>query len=138
MSLVSCLLVVLPAHAGVLGMGQPAQTPGSGGIDKALLRRIAAWLAAEGLDDIRLRAYLDYACRDDYGAGLDTVSAWAGLHYFACRHGFDAPGEPAALGGLWANLGAATNDLPPPSGAAAEGTTSTTTLWPPTDPGSTQ
>ena len=40
------LLVVLPAHAGVLGMGQPAQTPGSGGIDKALLRRIVAWLAA--------------------------------------------------------------------------------------------
>lgn len=53
----------------------------------------AAWLAAEGLDDARLLGYLDYACRDDYGAGLATVSAWAGLHYFASRHGFHAPGD---------------------------------------------
>ena len=30
---------------------------------------------------------LEYATRDDYGAGLDQVSAWAGLHYFACRDG---------------------------------------------------
>jgi monoamine oxidase len=35
-----------------------------------------------------LRWYLDYCCRDDYVAGIDTVSAWAGLHYFASRHGF--------------------------------------------------
>jgi predicted NAD/FAD-dependent oxidoreductase len=53
----------------------------------------AAWLLAEGLDDERLLAYLDYACRDDYGAGLATVSAWAGIHYFASRHGFRAPGD---------------------------------------------
>jgi monoamine oxidase len=53
----------------------------------------AAWLKAEGLDDERLLAYLDYACRDDYGAGLATVSAWAGIHYFASRHGFRAPGD---------------------------------------------
>jgi monoamine oxidase len=51
----------------------------------------AHWLAREGLDDALLRGYLDYACRDDYGAGIDTVSAWAGLHYFASRHGFQAP-----------------------------------------------
>ena len=54
------------------------------------------WLAREGLDDPLLRWYLDYACRDDYGAGLDEVSAWAGLHYFASRHGFQAPGDDAA------------------------------------------
>ncbi|MFO1218396.1 MAG: FAD-dependent oxidoreductase [Burkholderiaceae bacterium] len=53
----------------------------------------AAWLDRQGLHDPRLRWYLDYACRDDYGAGLDTVSAWAGLHYFASRHGFHAPGN---------------------------------------------
>jgi hypothetical protein len=41
-----------------------------------------------------LRWYLDYCCRDDYGAGLATVSAWAGLHYFASRHGFSVPGQP--------------------------------------------
>jgi hypothetical protein len=55
----------------------------------------AQWLAQEQLDDAKLRWYLDYACRDDYGAGLDTVSAWAGLHYFASRHGFQAPGDDA-------------------------------------------
>ncbi len=53
----------------------------------------AAWLAAEGFDDPRLLWYLDYACRDDYGAGLAVVSAWAGLHYFASRHGFQAAGD---------------------------------------------
>jgi monoamine oxidase len=51
------------------------------------------WLDREGLDDVHLRWYLDYACRDDYGAGTAVVSAWAGLHYFASRHGFAAPGE---------------------------------------------
>jgi monoamine oxidase len=53
----------------------------------------ATWLAQQGVDDPHLRWYLDYCCRDDYGAGADTVSAWAGLHYFASRHGFHAPGE---------------------------------------------
>ena len=52
-----------------------------------------AWLAQEGLEDAHLRWYLDYCCRDDYGAGVDRVSAWAGIHYFASRHGFHAPGE---------------------------------------------
>jgi predicted NAD/FAD-dependent oxidoreductase len=53
----------------------------------------AAWLKAEDLADEHLLAYLDYCCRDDYGAGLEAVSAWAGLHYFASRHGFRATGE---------------------------------------------
>ena len=51
------------------------------------------WLDAQGLTDPALRWYLDYACRDDYGAGAGAVSAWAGIHYFASRHGFPAPGE---------------------------------------------
>ncbi|WP_024539776.1 NAD(P)-binding protein [Comamonas badia] len=51
------------------------------------------WLAREGFDDAHLRWYLDYCCRDDYGAGSARVSAWAGIHYFASRHGFEAPGE---------------------------------------------
>ena len=51
------------------------------------------WLTRQGLDDPHLRWYLDYCCRDDYGAGIATVSAWAGIHYFASRHGFHAPGE---------------------------------------------
>ena len=55
-----------------------------------------AWLQQQGLDDAHLRWYLDYCCRDDYGAGTARVSAWAGIHYFASRHGFHAPGEAAA------------------------------------------
>ncbi|MEN9374130.1 MAG: hypothetical protein RIR79_1682 [Pseudomonadota bacterium] len=50
-----------------------------------------AWLDREKLTDGYLRWYLDYCCRDDYGAGIGTVSAWAGIHYFASRHGFHAP-----------------------------------------------
>lgn len=55
-----------------------------------------AWLQREQLTDPHLRWYLDYCCRDDYGAGLATVSAWAGLHYFASRHGFGGPDEAPA------------------------------------------
>ena len=55
----------------------------------------ASWLSRHGLHDASLLWYLDYACRDDYGAGLQAVSAWAGLHYFASRHGFAAPGDDA-------------------------------------------
>jgi monoamine oxidase len=55
-----------------------------------------AWLAQHQLTDTHLRWYLDYCCRDDYGAGLGSVSAWAGLHYFASRHGFRAPGRGEA------------------------------------------
>jgi phytoene dehydrogenase-like protein len=59
----------------------------------------AQWLDAQQLTDARLRWYLDYACRDDYGAGLHAVSAWAGIHYFASRHGFHAPGDGGGGGG---------------------------------------
>lgn len=52
-----------------------------------------AYLDQHGLTDRHLRWYLDYCCRDDYGAGIATVSAWAGIHYFASRHGFHAPGS---------------------------------------------
>ncbi len=61
----------------------------------ALAMPFVAYLEAQGLDDPHLRWYLDYCCRDDYGAGIDTVSAWAGIHYFAARHGFAAPGDKA-------------------------------------------
>lgn len=54
-----------------------------------------AYLDQNGLTDAHLRWYLDYCCRDDYGAGIATVSAWAGIHYFASRHGFHAPGTEA-------------------------------------------
>jgi hypothetical protein len=34
-----------------------------------------------------LRWFVNYCCRDDYGAGIEHVSAWAGTHYFASRDG---------------------------------------------------
>ena len=45
----------------------------------------AEWLAREGYRSPTLLWYLDYCCRDDYGAGAAQVSAFAGLHYFAAR-----------------------------------------------------
>lgn len=71
------------------------RVPLTGGTRALWALSFAQWLDRQGLDDAYLRGYLDYACRDDYGAGLARVSAWAGLHYFASRHGFPAPGEAA-------------------------------------------
>ncbi len=51
----------------------------------------SVWLDSKGYTAAALRWYLDYCCRDDYGASAAQVSAWAGLHYFASRHGFHAP-----------------------------------------------
>jgi glycine/D-amino acid oxidase-like deaminating enzyme len=45
----------------------------------------AAWLAEHGFDSKPLLWYMNYACRDDYGALASGVSAWAGLHYFSSR-----------------------------------------------------
>ncbi|RPD45298.1 FAD-dependent oxidoreductase [Hymenobacter sediminis] len=47
----------------------------------------AAYLDQEGFTSPHLRWYLDYSCKDDYGATAAQVSAWAGLHYFASRKG---------------------------------------------------
>ncbi|HEY0022970.1 MAG TPA: FAD-dependent oxidoreductase [Longimicrobium sp.] len=46
---------------------------------------MAAWLAGRGYRSAALRWYVDYACRDDYGARVEDTSAWAGVHYFASR-----------------------------------------------------
>lgn len=43
------------------------------------------WLDQNNYHSATLRWYLNYCCRDDYGQGIDQVSAWAGLHYFASR-----------------------------------------------------
>lgn len=76
----------LPAHRSVW-------TPELAALDRLTFAR---WLAQQGFDDSQLLWYLDYCCRDDYGAGAASVSAWAGLHYFASRHGFHAPGDESA------------------------------------------
>lgn len=43
------------------------------------------WMRAQGWDSARLHWYVDYCCRDDFGAHSADVSAWAGVHYFASR-----------------------------------------------------
>jgi hypothetical protein len=48
------------------------------------------WLVARGYNAPSLHTWLDYVCRDEYGAGPEQVSAWAGLHYFAGRGGHAA------------------------------------------------
>jgi len=52
------------------------------------------WLDELGLDSPRLRWYVNYACRDDYGMTLDQTSAWAGIFYFASRIGGDGKSRP--------------------------------------------
>ena len=73
-----------------LPTARAAWTAGHAALDATTF---AQWLDRKGIDDPGLRWYLDYACLDDYGAGSAVVSAWAGLHYFASRHGFAAPGD---------------------------------------------
>ncbi len=46
---------------------------------------MAEWLAREGFTSPRLKWLVDYACRDDYGATAQHISAWAGLWYFCAR-----------------------------------------------------
>lgn len=47
---------------------------------------MADYLRAKGwYESPALRWYVNYCCRDDYGAGIEKVSAWAGVHYFASR-----------------------------------------------------
>ncbi len=53
---------------------------------------MAAWMAAHNFTSDRLRWWVEYACRDDYGATMAGTSAWAALFYFAARK--EQPGEP--------------------------------------------
>jgi len=43
------------------------------------------WLRQQGFDSRLLDWYMNYACRDDYGALASDTSAWAGIHYFSSR-----------------------------------------------------
>ena len=43
------------------------------------------WMNQRGFVSPRLRWWVDYACRDDYGMTMEQTSAWAGLFYFCSR-----------------------------------------------------
>lgn len=63
------------------------RTPWSAGLTALDGITFADWLARHGIRSSEVLWWLDYACRDDYGAGSSRVSAWAGLQYLSSRHG---------------------------------------------------
>jgi phytoene dehydrogenase-like protein len=72
----------------------------SAGRHRALDRMsMAAWLDERGFTSWRLRWFVDYACRDDYGCSVEQTSAFAGLHHFLGR-GLEQNREGALL--TWA------------------------------------
>lgn len=58
---------------------------------------MAQYLEQQGWTAAGLRWYVDYCCRDDYGADASRVSAWAGIHYFAARQGLAANADPQTV-----------------------------------------
>ena len=65
-------------------------SPRASGSDADELRALDRMSMADLLDEggygsERLRWYVEYACRDDYGTTLAQTSAWAGVFYFAAR-----------------------------------------------------
>ena len=48
------------------------------------------WLLQQGMTAPTLHWFVNYCCRDDYGTDYSQVSAWAGIHYHASRHGLAA------------------------------------------------
>jgi len=79
------------------GQGRRAFTlPMAHGSDDAEVTQLdqismADWLDRHAFTSSRLRWYVDFACRDDYGLHAEQTSAWAGLFYFASRQ--MRPGE---------------------------------------------
>jgi len=51
------------------------------------------WLGARGLGGERIRWFVEYGCRDDYGLSLADTSAWAALHYHASRTDHGGPDD---------------------------------------------
>ena len=61
----------------------PIKVPqATAGLDRISMK---SWMVEQGYFQDRLRWYVDYACRDDYGCAYGQASAWAGIHYFAAR-----------------------------------------------------
>lgn len=58
---------------------------------------MAQFLKDQNFHSPYLLWYINYCCRDDYGAGIDVISAWAGIHYFASRRAKSANSAPDAI-----------------------------------------
>ena len=61
-----------------------SRDPGLLALDRITM---AQWLRSEGFATEAVHWLVNYGCRDDYGCDYSRVSAWAGIHYFACRNG---------------------------------------------------
>ena len=72
---------------------------------------MAEWMAANGFTGTRLLWYVNYCCRDDFGTGIDQVSAWMGVHYFAARAGKGFHAEQGAFLTWPEGLGRLTTEL---------------------------
>lgn len=55
------------------------------------------YLEDQGYHSEELHWFLDYCCRDDFGAGYDKVSTWAGIHYFAGRKATPGNTDPTTV-----------------------------------------
>lgn len=51
-------------------------------LDKTSMKE---WLVQNKFLSEELYQYVNYCCRDDFGLGIEFISAWAGIHYFAAR-----------------------------------------------------
>jgi hypothetical protein len=51
-------------------------------LDKITMKE---WFEKNNFKSEPLFKYIDYCCKDDFGLGIEYVSAWAGIHYFAGR-----------------------------------------------------
>ena len=60
-------------------------------LDKITMKE---YMRSKGWYSDRLDWYVNYGMRDDFGCPFDEVSAWAGIHYYACRnYSPKAPGK---------------------------------------------
>jgi predicted NAD/FAD-dependent oxidoreductase len=72
-------------------MAQGAEHPDLDALDRL---SAADWFRQHGWQSPRLRWWIDYACRDDYGLSIEDTSAYAAVFYYASR--VDKPGGKAA------------------------------------------
>ncbi len=76
-----------PAFA--LPMSLASRDPRVQELDRVSMRE---WLDTAGYRSERLRWWIEYACRDDYGTSLANTSAWSVFFYYASRKkSADAP-----------------------------------------------
>lgn len=58
---------------------------------------MAAFLNKHDFHSPYLKWYVNYCCRDDYGADIEHISAWAGIHYHASRRSHAANADEEAI-----------------------------------------